>query len=69
MTKKTHQHPYVIVTDGGTDREELYDAEGWPSLSLALDECRRLNKTRDTYYGHGFEVMARREDGTLSMVY
>lgn len=65
---KNPQHPYVIVADGGTDRQTLYDGDGYPSLSLALAECKRLNK-RYRHGDTGYDVMVRREDGSLTTVY
>ncbi len=59
-TLKGDKHPYVIVTGAGTEQQSEYDS--FPSLTLALENCNKLNKR----YRGGYDVMRRLSDGTLT---
>lgn len=53
------QHPWVVVTDAGTDHERIYN--DYPSFSCAHIGLKELN-----YQTGSSDIMKRQEDGTLT---
>lgn len=56
---KQIQHPWVVVTDPGTDRQCIHD--DYPSFGSANIALKELN-----YESGGADIMKRQEDGSLT---